>query len=90
MLVQLLDHNGAIVAQADGPPARGGRPTSQWQAGETVIDSRQIALPADLPAGDYTLVFGMYRWPSLERLQMHSGSTRQADDVARVPITISR
>jgi len=32
----------------------------------------------------------MYRWPSLERLQMHSGSTRQADDVARVPITISQ
>jgi hypothetical protein len=90
VLVQLLDHNGAIVAQADGPPARGGRPTSVWQAGETVIDSRQLALPADLSAGEYTLVFGMYRWPSLERLPMHSGDTRQADDVARVPITITR
>jgi len=90
VLVQLLDRNGAIVAQADGPPARGGRPTSQWQAGETVIDSRQIALPAELAAGEYTLVFGMYRWPSLERLQMYSGATRQADDVARVPITIER
>jgi len=90
VLVQLLDRQGAIVAQADGPPARGGRPTSRWQAGETVIDSRQIALPADLPAGEYTLVFGMYRWPSLERLQMHSGANRQADDVARVPITIAR
>jgi len=90
VLVQLLDRSGAIVAQADGPPAGGGRPTSQWQAGDTVIDSRQVALPADLPAGEYTLVFGMYRWPSLERLQMHSGGARQADDVARVPITIMR
>jgi hypothetical protein len=35
-------------------------------------------------------VFGMYRWPSLERLQMHSGAARQADDVARVPISVSR
>jgi hypothetical protein len=90
VLVQLLDRSGAIVAQADGPPAHGGRPTSQWQAGDTVIDSRQVALPADLAAGEYTLVFGMYRWPSLERLQMHSGANRQADDVARVPITIER
>jgi hypothetical protein len=90
VLVQLLDRNGVIVAQADGPPARGSRPTSRWQAGETVIDARQIALPADLPAGEYTLVFGMYRWPSLERLQMHRGATRQADDVARVLITIIR
>ena len=46
--------------------------------------------PADLAAGEYTLVFGMYRWPSLERLPMHNGPTRQADDVARVPITITR
>jgi hypothetical protein len=90
VLVQLLDGNGAVAAQADGPPARGGRPTSQWQTGETVIDSRQVALPADLPAGEYTLVFGMYHWPSLERLPMHSGATRQADDVARLPITIIR
>jgi hypothetical protein len=90
VLVQLLDRSGAIVAQADGPPARGGRPTSQWQAGDSVIDSRQVPLPADLPAGEYTLVFGMYRWPSLERLQMYSGAARQPDDVARVPISIVR
>src|SRR5215213_9752641 len=90
VLMQLLDRNGALVAQADGPPARGGRPTSQWQAGETVIDSRQVALPADLPIGEYTLIFGMYHWPSLERLPMHNGATRQADDVARVQITITR
>jgi hypothetical protein len=55
-----------------------------------VIDSRQVALPADLPIGEYTLIFGMYHWPSLERLPMHNGATRQADDVARVQITIRR
>jgi hypothetical protein len=55
-----------------------------------VIDSRQVGLPADLAPGEYTLVFGMYRWPSLERLALRSGDTRLPDDVARVPITISR
>jgi hypothetical protein len=89
VLVQLLDRGGTIVAQADGPPARGSRPTSQWQAGDTVIDSRQVALPADLAPGEYTLVFGMYRWPSLKRLPMYSGATRQSDDVARLAITIT-
>jgi hypothetical protein len=89
ILVHLLDRGGAIVTQADGAPANGSRPTSQWRAGDTVIDSHQIALPPDLPAGEYTLAFGMYRWPSLERLALHIGDTRQQDDIVRVPITIT-
>jgi hypothetical protein len=55
-----------------------------------VIDSHQIALPADLPPGEYTLVFGMYHWPSLERLALRSGETRQEDDVMHVPIIVTR
>jgi hypothetical protein len=90
VLVHLLDQGGAKVAQADGAPARGARPTSQWHAGDTVIDTHPVALPADLPPGQYTLVFGMYRWPSLERLALRDGETRLADDVVRVPITVTR
>jgi hypothetical protein len=90
VLVHLLDPSGAKVAQADGAPARGARPTSQWRAGDTIIDSHQLALPADLPPGDYTLAFGMYRWPSLERLAMRDGEARLSDDVVRVPIVVTR
>jgi hypothetical protein len=90
VLIHLLDGGGAKVAQADGAPARGARPTSRWQAGDTVIDSHQIALPADLLPGEYTLVFGMYHWPSLERLALRSGETRQEDDVVHVPIIVTR
>jgi hypothetical protein len=90
VLVHLLNSNNAIATQADGAPAHGTRPTSQWRAGDIVIDSHQIALPADLPPGEYTLVVGMYRWPSLERLALRIGDTRQADDVVRIPISISR
>jgi hypothetical protein len=89
VLIHLLD-DGAKVAQADGAPARGARPTSRWQVGDTVIDSHQIALPADLPPGEYMLVFGMYHWPSLERLALRSGETRQEDDVVHVPIIVTR
>jgi hypothetical protein len=90
VLVHLVNRNGAITTQADGPPVHGSRPTSQWHAGDIVIDSHQIALPTDLPAGQYTLVFGMYRWPSLERLALRIGDTRQAEDIVRVPITVTR
>jgi hypothetical protein len=90
VLVHLLDGNGAKIAQADGAPARGARPTSQWRAGDTIIDTHQLTLPADLPPGEYTLAFGMYRWPSLERLALRDGEARLADDVVRVPITVVR
>jgi len=89
VLVHLIDSNNAIATQADGAPANGTRPTSQWRAGDIIIDSHVIALPADLPPGEYSLVFGMYHWPSLERLALSIGGTRQADDVARIPIDVS-
>jgi hypothetical protein len=90
ILIHLLDSGGAKVAQADGAPVRGARPTSRWHAGETIIDTHQVALPANLPAGEYTLVFGMYRWPSLERLALRDGEARLPDDVVRLPITVTR
>ena len=35
-------------------------PTSAWEAGERIIDNRLIALPADLPGGQYRLIVGLY------------------------------
>jgi hypothetical protein len=90
VLIHLLDPSGVKVAQADGAPARGARPTSQWRAGNTIIDTHQIALPTDLPPGEYKLAFGMYRWPSLERLALRSGEARLDDDVIWVPIVVMR
>jgi hypothetical protein len=90
VLMHLLDRNGVKVAQADGVPARGARPTSQWRAGDTIIDTHQLALPAELPPGDYTLAFGMYRWPSLERLALRDGEDRLADDIVQVMIKVVR
>jgi hypothetical protein len=89
VLIHLINRSRAIATQADGPPAHGSRPTTQWRAGDIVIDSHQIALPADLPPGEYTLVFGMYRWPSLERLALRIGDKRQDEDIVRVPITVT-
>ena len=53
--VHLLNGNGALVAQHDGPPRSNTAPTSTWQAGEIISDHHGVALPRDLAAGMYHL-----------------------------------
>jgi len=58
--VHLLDGNGEIMAQHDGPPGEGGLPTLGWLPGEYVTDSHRLQLPWDLPDGEYRLGVGLY------------------------------
>ncbi|NJK79249.1 MAG: DUF2723 domain-containing protein [Chloroflexaceae bacterium] len=48
------------AASEDAPPMDGYLPTSTWIPGNLVHDERGIALPADLPPGQYQLLVGMY------------------------------
>ncbi len=48
------------AAGSDGPPLAGYLPTSIWLPGNPARDDRTIALPADLPPGEYTLLIGVY------------------------------
>ena len=58
--LQLLDANGVLVAQRDSQPSGGAQPTSSWQLGETAIDRHALAIPADMPAGEYSLILALY------------------------------
>lgn len=84
IMLHLRNDRDERIADVDGPPAAGGRPTSFWQAGEVVIDDRRLTIPADLPPGRYWLVIGSYRWPSLEPLPVAGTDTT----VWRVPIEV--
>ncbi len=75
IMLHLRNDRNERIADVDGPPAAGGRPTSLWQAGEVVIDDRRLTIPADLPPGRYWLVIGSYRWPSLEPLPVAGTDT---------------
>ncbi|EFO79759.1 membrane protein-like protein [Oscillochloris trichoides DG-6] len=70
------DCSAPPVAGDDGQPLAGYLPTSTWLPGKPARDDRTIALPADLPAGRYTLLLGIYR-PSNPapnaRLQVEGG-----------------
>ena len=68
VFVHLLDADGQLVGNHDGPPMDGRYPTGAWSPGEVVPDVHPIALDPETTAGTYRLQVGMYRWPSLERL----------------------
>ncbi len=60
VFTQLLNAQGVVVAQQDNPPVAGQEPTETWTPDTLVRDPYTLNLPADLPAGAYTLLVGMY------------------------------
>ena len=58
VFLQLLDSNGALVAQRDSEPGGGLAITTSWTPGQQVADRH--ALLIDVPAGTYTMIAGLY------------------------------
>ncbi len=58
----------APVAQTDAPPRQNAMPTSAWRPGDLVPDTYGLRLPADVPAGMYDLLVGLYEPPAGPRL----------------------
>jgi len=74
VFVHLLGDEPEPVAQGDGPPLMGDYPTTVWAAGEVIADPHPLALPADLPPGEYRLMVGMYDLQTLARLPRLDGA----------------
>jgi hypothetical protein len=68
VFVHMLDEEGRLVAQHDGPPGYGAFPVADWPAGEIVRDEHFLPLPSALRAGTFKLMAGMYDPKSIERL----------------------
>ncbi len=66
--VHLLDADGQQAASYDAPAGGAWWPSSAWEPGQIVAEHGSLPLPADLPAGTYTLVAGLYRLATLERI----------------------
>ena len=88
IFVHLVDGQGHLIAQGDAPPRAGYWPTSHWQPDEAVRSRHILALPADLPAGDYTLRVGMYDPGSGARLAIRSADGVEWPDRA-MPISLN-
>lgn len=61
-----------LVAQWDGAPAKSTRLTGTWDDPDEIImgTDAMLALPDELPAGDYTLAFGLYDYTTGVRLSV--------------------
>lgn len=66
--VHLLDADGKIVAQHDGPAGKGNLPALGWLPGEYLLDPHLLYLPINLPEGDYRLGVGLYNPATGQRL----------------------
>ena len=75
VFVHLLSEDGSMVAQHDGVPLLGTRPTSSWQDGEQLLDRHELQIGETGFNGNGRLIVGMYRADTLERLPFANGET---------------
>jgi hypothetical protein len=76
---------GEPLSQGDGPPAGGRWPTYLWLPGVPVFDAHRVPLPADLPAGEYSLLVGLYDPATGDRLLLLDGGDAVRLEGIRLP-----
>ncbi|MGQ9683869.1 MAG: hypothetical protein ACUVX9_15145, partial [Anaerolineae bacterium] len=81
---QLLDPQGRLLAQKDGLPQSGLRPTNSWRPGETILDDRVIELPANAAPGEYDLLVALYDLNTMERVPVTEPTGVRPEDRATV------
>lgn len=81
VFVHLVDENGRLAAQHDSEPGEGELPTTSWLPGEAVADRHTLDLPANLPAGTYTVAAGVYDAVSRARVPVRAAGAQPGRDV---------
>jgi hypothetical protein len=79
VFLHLLASNGALVVQSDKLNP-GEFPTKRWPTDKYVRDEHQLLLPADLPAGEYTVSAGLWVTAEGWRLGVLDEKKRQIGD----------
>ena len=87
VFVHLVDGQGEMVSQIDGPPMQGNYPTSFWTTGEHLRDVHHLAIPDHLPSDEYRLRVGLYEFETGERLLLLD-SDPPLDYIAIGPINV--
>jgi hypothetical protein len=89
IFMHLIDNQGKLVAQADGPPQNGRYPTSILESGEQIVDTHLFTLPEDLPSGEYQILMGVYHPETGTRLPaINENNKRLSNDTVPLPKVI--
>lgn len=78
--IHLRDAANRTVTQVDAELLGGFYPTSAWQPGEVFGDTQRLALPQDLPAGNYRIFVGLYDASTGERLPVLNAAGEPIDN----------
>jgi hypothetical protein len=90
VFAHLVDAEGAILNQDDGPPGDPFFPTSIWLPGTVIVDDRSLVLPAGSPPGEYFILVGLYYAPTDERLPITDAHGESQGDAFRIgPISVA-
>ena len=81
VFLHLIDADGDLVSQDDGPPLGGAYPTSLWIAGDVVRDSHHLPVNEDSASGACTLSLGMYNPRTSERLPAYRPKAADEEDL---------
>jgi hypothetical protein len=87
VFVHLLDADGTLLGQDDGPPLDGDYPTLGWSPGEELADTHVIPIKADLVAGA-RLSVGLYRLEDGTRLPVYAPTDARVPEDA-IPLDLS-
>jgi hypothetical protein len=82
---QLWDTSGRRWAQVDD----NGYPTRYWRAGDVITQDLLLAVPADLPAGDYVLRVGQYTWPEVKPVLAVDVMGNPQSDAVEIPVRVT-
>jgi len=86
VFVHLQADDGSLVAQHDGAPLFGTRPTTTWQPNEQLIDRHELVIAETGFVGNGRLFIGMYHPETLERLSFENGETA----LELIPVVINK
>ena len=74
IFTHLLNEQGRLVGQHDGPPVWGRRPTTSWVAGEIIVDRHEMVFKDTSHTGVTRVEVGIYDPETLERVVTPSGA----------------
>jgi hypothetical protein len=86
VFTHLFSQDGDLISQHDGPPAGGNQPTGEWEAGQTIEDTHQMAFRSEGRdyAGPATIIVGLYDPGDMSARVV----TSQGQDYVSLPVTI--